>query len=118
MSCVTKVHGPSFSFEKLGTRYSKRAAAAKLVWMADFTDDGALTLTASNAGEIHSVISTISVATEGMDPSLQKLAQCVLAGGMREWVFQDERLEKAARISVEVETESGKLHEEIVPKGE
>ncbi len=96
---------------------SIRAAAVKLQWTADFTDDGALRLTASNAGEIHSLISAVSVAAGGADPVSQKSAQCILAGGKREWVFHNDHLKNVALVSVEAETESGKFHDEIIPRG-
>lgn len=96
---------------------AKPAAAALLSWAADFTDDGSLRITASNAGEIHSVIKAISVASAGKDPVSQKSAQCILAGGKREWIFRDEGLKNITHITLEAETDSGKLDEEITPKG-
>jgi fimbrial chaperone protein len=93
------------------------AAAAKPAWTADYTEDGSLRITASNTGDIHFVVKELSVAAAGMKPISQESPQCVLAGGKREWIFRDERLKNATPLTLEVDTDSEKVHEEIIPKG-
>ena len=91
------------------------SAAARLSWAADFTPDGFLRLTVSNAGEIHFLIHSVSVTSPGKDPVTQKSVQCVLAGSKREWIFRDESLKRVTHITLEAVTDSGELHEEITP---
>ena len=92
------------------------AAASRLTWAANYTDDGALRITASNSGEVHTVIGSIAVSANGGTLVVEDSAQCVLAGGEREWILRDQHLQHADQLTLDAVTEGGKLHVEITPQ--
>jgi fimbrial chaperone protein len=88
----------------------------RLTWEAAHLPDGSLKVTASNNGNAHIQFRTISLLAGGAGAPIQSsLMAYILPGGTHEWVLSDERLKSATHITLEAETDSGKLHEEINP---
>jgi fimbrial chaperone protein len=97
-----------------GSQFSPR-----LTWEAAHMPDGSFKVTASNSGNAHIQIKTMSLLVDGTGaPINSTLMGYILPGGKHEWNFQDERLKSATRITLDAQTDSeslGKLHEEITP---
>ena len=86
----------------------------RLTWEASHMPDGSFKVTASNNGNAHIQFRTISLMAGGAGAPIQSsLMAYILPGGTHEWVFRDERLKNATHVTLEAETDSGKLHEEI-----
>lgn len=95
-----------------------RIATPQLAWTLERTSDQEIRLVVENRGNAHVQIRKFAVTQSGSDAAgfAQDTATYVLPNARKEWLIQNVTLAAAEKLLLLGKTDSGDLHENLVPR--